>query len=206
MLRRFFLTAALALAVGVALPGCVSVLTTVHTTGGITKQVRVQVESSHEGLPWQEIERNLARPGQGWSLKKYRQGPNTLILATQSLPDANLAYNTSLRVERTGWVGRRYIYQERIPLGQYITTLSAKAVAASIPVTIHLRMPGHITEATGADVSGNIATWNCTLGEDEIVLQATSSQNRYCTAAWTIIAALLALVAIAAWIKERFRR
>lgn len=206
MLKQVCFRIAFVTGVGIMLSGCVNVRTTIHTNGAITKQVSIQVESSHEALVWQEIQQNLARPQPGWVLDKSRQGPNTLILATQSLPDTNLAHNTSLTLERTGWTSRRYTYRERIPLGQYAATPSAKAVAASMPVAISLQMPGHITDAPGSTVSSNLATWNYTLAEEGIVIQATSSQSRYCTAVWTVIAFLLALAAVAAWLKEKFSR
>ena len=199
---------AILLLAGLALSfsGCVRVETRVHSNGVITKEIQVNVEAPRESVVRQEMARNLTPSNQGWIIVTRRYGHNSLVVATQSLSDVALAPNTSLEVESTGWVQRRYHYQERLPIGEYAASPSAKAVASAIPAVFSLRMPGKITEAPGATISRNVATWDLELGQEDVSIKATSVQNRYCTATLTVIAAFLVLATVVAWIREKITR
>lgn len=189
-----------------SMAGCVNVQETIYGNGGMTKQVRIEVEPSKQDAALAGVRQNLDEPRRAWRMKTSTVGRNVVVVATQNLPNANVNPRNHLSVQKVGWFRRVYEYQEQIPLTRFAGEPTPRETAAATPIHISLTMPGKIEQAAGATISGNLAKWELNVGQGDVVLQATSSQVRYGMGIWTLVAALLLMATILAFVKETFSR
>jgi len=152
----------------------------VAENGAVQATMIIAVEPEWAGMVREYLRRHF--PGWGISESVGEEqvefvcrrvlGSNETLAGAQP-PDRASGDTVRVAIERRGLMWEYRFSHLGMPPGAGEGDL-AQPSAARIPATYSVTMPGRITEAAGATLEGNTATWDFTLGDHPLEVSATS--------------------------------